>query len=223
MTSMIPWWKFSVPNYRWSHWVPYIDGWIPKIAFTVPIVGYLLIFNDQIADVLKFQQLTEQEARSAELSAVTRLRLLYFGLVSLGVSNFIYRLRKPTLFAYGTNEYSFIKEGLQVFTYREFLQFYKLIQRDGNKNYDSEWGRFEHEVGALSRKNEISKSVNWEEAKRSNGNVLTEILMHTFLQNDRTNLKSLTACLVLSTIGYIFLAIPSADIFLKVVISTLPF
>ena len=224
---MISWWKFSKPNYRWSYWVAYIDGWIPKIAFTVPIVGYLLIFNDQIAEVLEFKQLTKSGSASFGLSTVARLQFIYFGLVSLGISNFIYRLRKPTLFAYGTDEYNFIKEGLQVFTYKDFLQFYKLIRQDDSKAlflkyYGNEWEKFEQDVTLRDGEKEIGKGVNWEEAKRSNGNVLNHILMDTFFRNDRTNPKSLTACLVLSTIGYIFLAIPSGDIFLKVIISTWP-
>ena len=103
MRRIKSWWRGFIYNYRWSDYVVYIDGWIPKLAFSVPILGYLILFNDKISGLLIFQQLANEQLSSFGLSGVQRLRLLYFGLIFLGVSNFIYHVRKPYQFKFGSN------------------------------------------------------------------------------------------------------------------------
>ncbi|ESQ09362.1 MAG TPA: hypothetical protein DIW77_05960 [Chromatiaceae bacterium] len=56
-------WQRVVYNYRWSDYVGYIDDWIPKIALSVPIVGYLILFNDRVSDMLVFKDLTNEQAQ----------------------------------------------------------------------------------------------------------------------------------------------------------------
>lgn len=89
MRSLKGWWQTFSYNYCWSDYVAYIDGWIPKLALSVPIIGYLILFNDKISEILIFKELANEDTLSFGLSGVQRLRLIYFGLILLGVSNFI--------------------------------------------------------------------------------------------------------------------------------------
>lgn len=51
------WWDGFWYNFGWSDWVHYIDGWIPRFSLFVPVVGYLIIFNDRIGGSIAFQSL----------------------------------------------------------------------------------------------------------------------------------------------------------------------
>jgi hypothetical protein len=58
------WSTFSY-NYRWSDYVAALDGWIAKSAMTVPIVGYLILFNDSVSEHLSFNTLASGKFVSA--------------------------------------------------------------------------------------------------------------------------------------------------------------
>ncbi len=144
MNGFIVWWSAFKYNYAWSDWVGYIDGWIPRFSFFFPIIGYLILFNDQTSQMIQFKQITHQSTYDWGLSAASRLRFLYYGLFFLGVSNFIYRLKKPYAFRFGKNVIEYTKSALENFTYGDFFQLHQTIRRDGHltlagKYYDSEW------------------------------------------------------------------------------------
>ena len=78
-------WETFTYNYSWSDYVGYIDGWIPKLALSVPILGYLILFNDSVSEILSFKYLAKEGVGDFGLEGATRLRLLYFGLICLGI------------------------------------------------------------------------------------------------------------------------------------------
>lgn len=233
------WQTFSY-NYRWTDWTGYIDGWIPKFSLMVPIIGYLLLFNDEIAKVLIFDELTSNGVVTIEtelyrgkissyegLDSHNRLRLIYFGLIFLGVSNLIFRWKRPWIYTYGSDLAEFTKTCLETLSFGEFLHFHHTNRSEGHltqsgKYYDSEWEGFSF---AANNKGEGTEQVerigNWEEAKRQYGSLLRSLLAETFFRNDITRRGYLSLCLVLSTLGYMCLIIPSADIFIQVLISTI--
>lgn len=221
-------WRTFEYNYGWAYYVNYINGWIPKFAFVVPILGYLILFNDEITNLLSFEQLinTNEVTNYDGLKGSTRLKYLYFGLISLGVSNFIYYLKKPFLFKFGTKLEDFKKTGLETFTLDDFFNMHQTIQTEGHitlygKYYDSEWEGFLN-IARDSREgtNLVEHDGSWEEAKNKYGSLLRKILNDHFARFDRKNRISLSICILLSTIGYILLLIPSGDLFIKVCIST---
>ena len=83
MRSLKSWWQTFTYNYSWSDYVGYIDGWIPKLALSVPILGYLILFNDSVSEIISFKHLAKEEINSFGLEGASRLRLLYFGLIFL--------------------------------------------------------------------------------------------------------------------------------------------
>jgi len=99
-------------NYRWSDWIRFIDGWIPKFALFFPIVGYLILFNDAASSLFTFEGLTNKAVLESGLTGEMRLKFLYFGLMFLGVSNFVYILRKPHVLRLGQNPLEYAEEGL---------------------------------------------------------------------------------------------------------------
>lgn len=227
MEKMKSWWQTFIYNYNWSDYVTYIDGWIPKLSLSVPIIGYLILFNDRIGELLIFNNIASEDSISFGLGGIQRLRLLYFGLTFLGISNFIYRLKKPYQFKFGTNLINYTKTCLDFFTLYDYIQLHSTIRSKGHltidgKYYDSEWEGF---LNASKNTGEGTDEVvldgDWETAKSKYGSLLRNILSETFFRNSIGNRFWLSICLILSTIGYLFLLIPSADLFIKVCLTTL--
>lgn len=214
-------WATFTYNYCWTDYSAYIDGWIPKFSLMVPIIGYLILFNDEFVQIFEFKRITSNNFDG--LSAKDRLHLLYFGLIFLGVSNFIYRVKRPWIFVYGENIIEFTKACLESMKYGDFLAFHQTIRREEHltqdgKYYDSEWDGFV--IAALNKgegTQEVKRNGNWEDAKRQYGSLLRSILREIHFRNDITRRFWLSLCLALSTIGYICLIVPSADIFIKVI------
>ena len=60
-------------NFGWSDYVDWLDGWIPRLSLAVPIVGYLILFNDSITKNLTFLELTSGHS-ALGLSGDARLK-----------------------------------------------------------------------------------------------------------------------------------------------------
>ena len=219
-------WDIFTYNYGWAGWVPYVDGWIPKFSLFFPIVGYLILFNDTVSESLVFSHLTGTEQQWG-FSGSERLRFLYFGLLFLGVSNFIYRVRRPHTFRFGVSLVEYTRTGLEFFTYGDFLKMHGRIREAGHispegKYYDSEWEGFSDAANNTDEgRDSVKRDGSWDEAKKSYGGLLRSILRESFYHGDRQRRWWLSTCLILSTIGYLLLVAPGADLFIKVVMSTL--
>lgn len=212
-------------NFGWSDWVAYIDGWIPRFSLFVPIVGYLILFADQVGGSIHFKSLVGPSADFG-LTGQERLRFVYFGLFSLGVSNFLYRLKRPYIFRFGTNRTDYSRAGLEAFTYQDFLSLHHEIRSNNHytldgKYYDSEWDGFKD--AATNRgegTDQVERTGHWEDAKSKYGSLLRSILSETFFRGNLQRRSWLVLCIILSTAGYLLLVAPSADLFAKVVFST---
>jgi len=222
-------WRSFKYNYGWSNYVPYIDGWIPKFAFFFPIIGYLILFNDSISDYFTFKNLTDMEILKTGINGETRLRLLYFGLLFLGTSNWIYKLTKPFVFRLGSDALEYAQAGLEHFTLMDYANINGRIQSKGHESLDGkvhagEWDEFKQAANGSELGNSLSMTDrNWAEAKEKHGSLLRSMLRDEFYFRSKTNKVQLTICIILSTLGYVFLIIPSIDIFIKVLRSILVF
>lgn len=132
------WWDGFVYNFGWSYYVSYIDGWIPRFSLFFPIVGYLIIVNDQVSDWLTFARLTNGIDASG-LTSGERLRCIYFGLLFLGLSNLLYRARRPYCFRIGTSIVEFTREGLEFFTLGDYIQMHGRVRSEGHISLDGKY------------------------------------------------------------------------------------
>ncbi len=225
MNRLSVWWSTFIYNFAWSDWVEYIDGWVPRFSFFFPLVGYMILFNDQISAVIQFKTITHQSTYAWGLSAETRLHLVYYALFFLGVSNFLYRFKKPYAFRFGRDSVEYTRTAFESFTFGDYVEIHSTIRQKGawttqGKYYDSEWDGF-----AVAARNQgegttaVARTGNWEDAKRQYGSLLRSMLRENFFRADTQGRIWLTLCLLLSTIGYCFLIVPSMDLFVKVTYS----
>ena len=214
-------------NFTWVTLTPYINGWVPKFALFIPIIGYLILFNDSISDKIQFSALLNSSTSNEyflSFSSSTRLKLLYFGLIFLGISNFFYHLIKPAVFNIANIPMEYLKLCIENFTLKDFEGIHLGIQKHGPQSsygqYDPvEWTIFKSEAAAYGNTNnkiKDSNNINWESAKQKHGNLLRLLLLEQFYGDNVGRQKRLITLFVASTIGYILLLLPSLDLFIQV-------
>jgi hypothetical protein len=217
-------WSTFTSNYGWSNYVPLFDGWIARGAMAVPVVGYLILFNDSISEHLSFNRLAHENFLGFGLSSINRLKFIYFGLIFLGSANIIYRLRKPFVFKIGKSQFDYVENALKHFTASAYIDIHGTIRHEGHltlhgKYYDSDYASFINEaVGRDEGEPGGPAPGDWTAAKNRYESLLRSMLTENFFRNNIKRRYSLTVCIVMAFVGYLLLLIPSADLFVKVLV-----
>lgn len=215
-------WDIFAYNYCWSDYIFLFDGWIAKCAMAVPIVGYLILFNDSVSQHISFNNLTGETISWLGLSSDARLKLIYFALIFLGTANIFYRMRRPHIFKIGTNQVDYVENALRHFTASAYIDINGTIRHEGHvtthgKYYDADYDDFlDDALGREEGDRRGQKSGNWAAAKNKHEHLLRSMLIDNFFRYNVKRRGSLTACIMVALIGYVLLFIPSVDLFLKV-------
>jgi membrane protein implicated in regulation of membrane protease activity len=212
-------WSTFAYNFRWSDYVWLLNGRIAKLAIAVPLVGYLLLFNDFVAQFISFERLTPGEELYHGLSATARLRLLYIGLVFLGIANAAYFAFRPFVLRTGENRREYVNNSFEQFTATEYIGIHGTTRHEGHvtlygKYYDAEYDSFLQQSIGDGRS---YSQVDWGAAKSRFENLLRGMLMEHYFRYDSSRRGRLLICLTIAAIGYACVAIPSVDLFIKVV------
>lgn len=214
------WYNFKWPDYVWA-----LDGWIARASLGIPLLGYLIIFNDTVAGYLSsFDLLAGPPPAWHFIDGATRLKMMYLGLVALAAANAVYFWRRPRLMKWGTSADSFIDNAMRSFKVGDFVRIHSTISdrdaltQDG-KYYTAEWEQFlglaDGERGGPNRQADFS-GVHFEEAKARFGSLLRSMLADYYFGAVIQRRAALIICLAFAAIGYVLLAIPAIDLFLRV-------
>lgn len=223
------WHGFSY-NYHWQDYTFLFRGNIAKVSAFVPLVGYLLIFNDGITEYLTFENLAPQDSSTFFFSSETRLRFVYFGLIFLGLSEAIYIIRRPYVIKLGDSFWNYKDRIMRLASPRYFIEAHSKIRRSGfdpftqgGKYYDRDYEDFiEMCLGArpgssIKKAYEDEKPANWDEASKRFEPLLTGMMEEIYFTEGRKHRVSLSLAIITALLGYGFLAIPSFELFVRVV------
>jgi hypothetical protein len=206
-------WGVFAYNYAWSHFVFLFDGWVAKCAMAVPIVGYLILFNDSVSQHLAFNELAAETSISSGLSPSARLKLVYFGLILLGAANIAYRVKRPFVLRLGTDSFQYVENALRNFTVSSYVHIHETVRHEGHhtlhgKYYDSEYDAFLNTaLGEMRAGERDEATANWSMAKSKHEGLLRSMLIENFARNDVKKRFWLTGCILLSSLGYSLLLI----------------
>lgn len=199
-------WSSFDYNFGWSDYVFLFDGWVAKCAMAVPIIGYLILFNDTISQHLSFNKLASEDVLGFGLSSAARLKFIYFGLIFLGSANILYRIRRPFVFKIGTNQFEYVENALKHFTVSAYIDIHGLIRHEGHhtlhgKYYDSEYDAFlTLALGKRVERSREESTADWTQAKRRYEGLLRSMLIENFYRNNVTRRVSLSCCIFRSLI-----------------------
>jgi len=87
-------WTFT----QWQSVERVANNNLTRVVALVPIIGYLILFNDRIADIASFRVIAGVEPGTKSpfyLSGLSKMRLVFFGSLLLLISNMIFRVFRP--------------------------------------------------------------------------------------------------------------------------------
>jgi hypothetical protein len=220
-------WNHLSANFGWSRWVSILNSPISRLSMAVPIVGYLVLFNDSVIQHLSFQRLIGNDLDQVGISSLTRLKLVYFGLLFLGVGNLMFFWFRPHVLRLGANSLEYSEAGLKSFVLYDYIQINDEISQRGHaslhgKYYTKNWDDFIAKATGEPRgsRSDAPSAANWALAKSLHEDMLRSMLRDKFLRYNGTRRVRLAICVTCSLCGYVLLAIPSVDIFFKVIYLT---
>ena len=216
-------WRFDSLWYRfaWDDYVSLFEGPLSKAFAAVPVFAYLIIFNDALLDKFGFRELIGEEDSSFFLKDVSRLKFAYFGLICLGLGQLLFLWRRPFVLKQARSQSDYINFVRSVFTPRDFIAVYERITREGHttlygKDELSQWDIFiaqitEHKMVNYSYQSAIEKF----------GGLVRSLAVDNYRTYVLKRKFSLLVSLSLVSVGYLLLAIPSIDLFFKVLASVI--
>lgn len=95
---------------KWDFLRGFASNEIARYSGLIPVVGYLILFNDQLAGSLSFNQFAGANLDGKTpflIDNLTRLRMLFFGGLLLLVSYVIFRLTAPPIVRISSDEFQF--------------------------------------------------------------------------------------------------------------------
>ena len=220
-------------NRSWHNLEPIANGPLVKLTLGIPLAGYLLLFNDTVTSQLTFKKITSY-SDIFFFDSTTKLQLIYFGLVTLALSNLWYRYRRPDIIRQATTPDRYVSFGVGNFTVFDFIQVFGSVEASHRGPLTGYWefskadlDRFVEDAAG----NQISSVSGFDLAfsgfDRSminsrqsaidrHSEFVRSLLLEHFAQRSRQRKYEQQFVLTLALFGYLFLAIPSIDLFFTV-------
>lgn len=93
---------------KWSTLRPVGNLWVTRLTVLIPIVGYMIIFNSELARYMELiAELSSTQPQHFHLSVPPRLFQMYFGLCFIATGSVIYSLCCPAIVKRNASEAEF--------------------------------------------------------------------------------------------------------------------
>ncbi|QXT41157.1 hypothetical protein [Gymnodinialimonas ceratoperidinii] len=110
---------------RWESVKGVANNDFTRVVALIPVAGYLILFNDEIAAMASFDSLAgvgEADRSPFFLDGLTKLRLVFFGSLFVLCSFLIYRLFRPGILEASKNDLEFSELVRQRYSVYELVQ-----------------------------------------------------------------------------------------------------
>lgn len=203
------------PLFYWSTVKKVASNDLTKIIGIVPVVGYLILFNDSILYSVQFNTITGttgDEASPFLIGGLTKLRMTFFGSLCVTISFLIYQTRRPKALDNASDDFSFAERVRESYSVVEM----KALERDVmDANWQKRLGLFWFpSQGARKRESRVQ---GFREDLRPK--FLTEFRDYIdqasrewWIGQMNSRPFSRYAAMVFGCLGYLLLAIPTIDI-----------
>lgn len=210
---------------NWAVMSPFVDSWLPKAAISIPLIGYLIVFNDQVLGHLTFRQLTSHEASEELMSSGLRLRFLYFGFVTLALGNILFKIFKPAVIVSGRTIDEYLEKTRSSCTFLHLQIMYRDLCKDEKMKYwhpyadgilRGQWESFMRDRN-LNQNSFASGaapvSSSWKILIDHHGDFVSSLIQANFVQKIHKRKLGLFIISLVSAVGYGLLFWPSIDLF----------
>ncbi|WP_127558989.1 hypothetical protein [Nioella ostreopsis] len=206
----------------WNFIEPISNSNLSKLIAAIPVIGYLILFNDTIIANIEFSFLSGSrnvEVSDFVLPAKTKLQLVFLGSVLILVSNSLFRVFQPSALRNAKDEFSFANHVISSYTIAELFSMEQSV-------FDRDWTprtlflsaqRKNIERGYPHTLRSGYYSTKEELFRKEDEDLFREIAYEWFLNEMNTYQKTRVVTLVFSVLGFLLIFIPSLDVFQAVV------
>lgn len=213
-------------------------GDLARYTITIPVFGYLILFNDTVANLLKFDALTNS-AEPLFFTTTARLQFVYFGLLLVALASVWFRTRSPEQTKISSSVSEFQKYALENYsTYQIVLTFLKNNREHHFGNFDDTQFSRDDLVkflssaapNAIALENALydefwfymSEVSEHDVAVRKSREFLMALFEADYIFASHERQLESKAVFLVSGLGFVFLAVPSVEVFVSVVWNLLP-
>ena len=190
-----------------------VGGRVEEVGL-VPLAGYLILFNDEIARFTAFDTLagiTDQAGTTFLIGSVTKLRLVFFGSLLVFGSNVIYRIWHPPVLDESGSATEFASRVRQDYTVREIANIEADVCSEGRRPRLSDFWVFLDSM----RKRPVLQGYRPDMRGllfSKHGDYISFLASEWWVGMMHSNRPARLAALALGIAGYVLLAVPTIDI-----------
>jgi len=200
---------------RWDAVKGIANNDFTRVVTLIPMAGYLILFNDEIAGMASFDTLAgvgEADTSPFLLDGLTKLRSVFFGSLLVLFSFLIYRLFRPEILEVSTHDLDFSELVRQQYSAYELAQMEERIHSESwIERTDAFWivlGKRRPKKSVISGYRPDARAQMFSKHGHYIGFLAREWwdgMMHTYR-------PARISSLAFGVVGYAMLAIPTLDI-----------
>ena len=186
-----------------------------RVVGLIPIAGYLILFNDEIAGMLSFDALAGAAAAEKSpflLVGLTKLRLVFFGSLCVLCSFLTYRLFRPEVLEAAKSDLEFSELVRQRYSVYDIAQ---IEERVYSESWVERTEAFWIVLGTRRSKKPVVSGYRSDvraEMFSKHGDYIGFLAREWWVGMMHTYKTARICALVLGVLGYVMLAVPTLDI-----------
>jgi len=200
---------------RWDFVKAIANNEFSRVVVLIPIAGYLILFNDEIARLASFNALAgvgEEDSSPFVFDGLTKLRLVFLGSLSVLCSFLIYRVFRPEVLQTSNGELEFSELVRQRYSVYEIAQMEEAVY---SKHWTERTETFWFVLGQQrSKKSQVSGFRPDARAHMfsEHGDYISFLAREWWVGKMHTHRSARVSSAVLGVLGYLLLAVPTLDI-----------
>lgn len=200
---------------RWDFVEKIANNDLARVVGLVPLIGYLILFNDEIADIITFRTIAGAQYDSISpffLSSIVKLRLVFFGSLFVFLANIIFKLFSPKELQLSKGDLEFSTRVRDSYSVHEL----KIME---DQVFSDQWkprlSIFWKVLDSIRAKKAVVSGFRPDVRTRmfsEHGGYIHVLAREWWLGMMHTFRVARVASLFLGVAGYLMLAVPTADI-----------
>lgn len=127
--------RFNLENpiLQWEFVRGVANNDLTRVVGFVPLIGYLILFNDKIAEIVSFNAIAGIESSTYSpflMSGLLKLRLSFFGSLSLLISYVIYKVYHPRILDDARGRVDFSSQVMNIYSVGEVQEMEAQVHSD---------------------------------------------------------------------------------------------
>lgn len=200
---------------RWDFIKGIASNEFSRVVVLIPIAGYLILFNDEIAKIASFDALagvSEDDVSPFMLDGLTKLRLIFLGSLSVLCSFLIYQVFRPEVLQASNGDLEFAELVRQRYSVYEIAQMEEQVcSENWTERTESFWG-----VLGKSRSKKLRVSGFRPSARAhmfsKHGAYISFLAREWWVGQMHIHRLARVSSAVLGILGYLLLAFPTIDV-----------